>query len=346
MFFCSGCSVDLLDVYSMSGFSGGSKIQMERVYAILEAVKGGGYPNCRKLGEILECSAKTVQRDVTFMQDRLNVPMAYNAGQHGYEMVSEVDDLPIFDVQVEDLAGLFLARHALAGMRGTKLAESLLPAFEKLTRQLEGKVSMNWRSMDQAFSVKESGVVEADLTLFGKLAEAVLKERVVSFMYRKLGGAKSEKRVLEPYHVGEIDGGWYVIGRDVERDGLRTFALQRVKGLVVGKDEFVRPRDFQIGEHLGGSIGVWSDGVSGDEEVVVEVDGWVARVVQERIWHPSQEIRVLDDMGERVEVRMWLSSFEDLVGLVLSWGRHARVISPRELQGRVADEVRGMAANY
>jgi len=32
--------------------------------------------------------------------------------------------------------------------------------------------------------------------------------------YRKVGAATSSKRRIQPYHVGEIDGGWYVIGYD------------------------------------------------------------------------------------------------------------------------------------
>jgi len=65
---------------------------------------------------------------------------------------------------------------------------------------------MNWGSIDHVFTVKETGVVDADITLFGQLAEAVLNQREVSFSYRKLGNKESIKPKLRPYHVGEIDG--------------------------------------------------------------------------------------------------------------------------------------------
>lgn len=316
----------------MSGFSGGGKVQMVRIYAILDALKSDSFPNCRKLAEQLEFTQKTIQRDITYMQDQLGIPISYDASQHGYALEGEVDDFPVFDMQVEDLAALFLARHAIGCVAGTKLAKSLSPAFEKLTRLLEGKVSMHWRDLDRAFSVKTPGVVDADLTLFGKLAEAVLKQQEVSFQYRKVGASNSAKRRLQPYHVGEIDGGWYVIGHDVQRQGLRTFALQRMRGLCVLKSGFERPEDFKIGQHLGGSIGVWDHNDAGQEDVVIEVSGWVARIVQERLWHRTQKTRVLDDFGKRVELRMQLGNLEEVKQLVLSWGRCAEVIEPESLK--------------
>lgn len=319
---------------------------MVRIYKILDALKAGGYPNCRKLADQLEFTQKTIQRDVTYMQDQLGIPIHYNASMHGYELAGDVDSFPVFDVQVEDLAALFLARHAIGGVSGTKLAEALSPAFEKLTRMLEGKVSMNWRDLDRAFSVKEPGVVHTDLTMFGKIAEAVLNEQEMSFNYRKVGATTSSKRRLQPYHVGEIGGGWYVIGHDVGRDGLRTFALQRIKGLKVLKTTFERPADFQIGQHLGGSIGVWDHNDEGKVEVVIEVTDWVARIVQERLWHPSQKTRVMDDLGERVELRMQLGNLEEVRQLVLSWGRYAKVVVPEELSDWVKKEAGAVARLY
>ncbi|MEJ6573098.1 MAG: WYL domain-containing protein [Akkermansiaceae bacterium] len=330
----------------MSGFSGGGKVQMRRIYAIVEAVNGGGYPNCRSLADRLEVTQKTIQRDVSFIRDQLDLPLEYNKTMHGYEFTSDVTNFPVFEAQVEDLAAMFLARHAMKSVKGTKLAEALKPAFERLTKQLDGKVNMNWGSMDQVFTVKESGVVDADLTLFGRLAEAVLKQHEVSFNYRKIGDEKSMKRRLQPYHVGEIDGGWYVVGHDAMRDGLRTFAIQRIKGLKVLKATFERPEDFQIGQHLGGSIGVWDHNEAGPVEVVVEVTGWMARIVQERLWHPTQTTKVLDDLGEKVELRMQLGNLEEVKYLVLGWGRDARVVKPKELRDAVKQEAAAVVRRY
>ena len=315
---------------------------------IFDSVKSGSFPNCRKLAEQFEVKPKTIQRDITHMRDQMGIELHYNKQLHGYELVGELEKFPLVDLQVEDLAALFLARSAMGGIKGTKLAESLQPAFERLSQQLEGKVSLRWNDLDEAFAVKKNAVVEADLSLFGKLAEAVLKQNEVSFKYRGLKEVVSKHRRIQPYHVGEISGGWYVIGHDLERKGLRTFALQRMTGLKVLKGSFERPADFSIGEHLGGGIGVWSGKADGAEsiDVVIELQGWAARLVQERLWHPSQQITVLDDLGEKIQMTMSLDNLTEVTQVVLSWGRNAKVLAPEALVESVAKELEEALKHY
>lgn len=324
----------------MSSF-GGCRTATVRMTRIFDAVKAGGYPNCRTLSEILEVQPKTVQRDITYMRDQMGMELEYNKQRFGYELVGDITEFPLVDMQVEDLAALFLARQAMGSMAGTKLADTLRPAFEKLSRQLEGKVSISWKSLDEAFTVKENGVVEADLTLFGQLAEAVLNQFEVIFRYRAGGEQSSSERRVQPYHVGEITGGWYVIGYDRVKKGLRTFALQRILGLNVSSESFVRPDGFDIGRYLGGSVGVWTQTEQGAEpvEVLVEVTGWVARQVQERIWHESQTTKVLDECGNHVELGMKLTSLEEFSTIILGWGRHAKVVAPQMLIDEICAEL-------
>ena len=330
----------------MSSF-GGCRTATVRMMKIFEAVKAGGYPNCSSLAQLLEVNPKTIQRDISYMRDQMGMGLEYNNRSYGYELVGDVQEFPLVDLQVEDLAALFLARQAMGAVAGTKLAESLQPAFEKLSRQLEGKVSISWQSLDEAFTVRENGVVEADLTLFGTLAESVLRQQEVKFRYRKSGAKLSADRRVQPYHVGEISGGWYVIGYDPDRGGLRTFALQRIRALKVTSSTFQRPANFDIGRHLGGSVGVWAEKVDTEPvQVVIEVTGWVARIVQERLWHQTQKVKALDDFGEYVEVSMYLTSLEEITSIVLSWGANAKVIEPPELVSKVRSELERMQAKY
>ena len=326
--------------------NGGSRVQMRRIYEILDEVKKGGFPNCRSLADKFEFSQKTIQRDVTFMQDQLGIPILYNGSKHGYELQEGGEVFPVFEAQAEDLAALFLLRHAMKSVEGTMLAETLQPVFERLSRQLDGRVNMDWRDLDRVFSVKASGSLDADLALLGKLAEAVLNEREVSFHYRKLGDGEARLRRLRPYHVGEIGGGWYVIGHDLDRGALRTFAMQRIENPEILKTTFSRPEDFHISDYIGGSLGAWSHDEAEPVEVVIRVSGWMARIVQERPWHESQSVDVLDDQGEQVELRMKLHSLEEVKRLLLGWGRYAEVVKPSKLRDAVKNEAAQIMNNY
>ena len=99
--------------------AGKTRAPMERIYQIHEAVAEGRLPNCSSLAKELEVTAKTIQRDISFMRDRLNLPLHYDERTHGYRYTQDVSRFPVFELQAADIAGLFLAWEALDSVRGT-----------------------------------------------------------------------------------------------------------------------------------------------------------------------------------------------------------------------------------
>lgn len=85
------------------------------------------------------------------------------------------------------------------------------------------------------------------------LAEAVQRRKRVAFDYTNAQGEHKHHQV-EPYGVFFREGRWYLIGRDVERDEVRTYASARMAGLEVNTarprtPDFERPQDFDVSEH-------------------------------------------------------------------------------------------------
>ena len=120
---------------------------MQRIYHIHEAVCEGRFPNCSVLAADLEVTPKTIQRDITFMRDRLQLPLEYDDQTHGYRYSADVSAFPVFEVGAEELAGLFLARQALESIKGTQLEETMRDVFVRLTRAMEGKVKFAWSDL-------------------------------------------------------------------------------------------------------------------------------------------------------------------------------------------------------
>jgi len=52
------------------------------------------YPNCRKIAEEFEVSAKTVQRDVNFMRDQMGLPLEYDKERFGFRYTRPVSGFP------------------------------------------------------------------------------------------------------------------------------------------------------------------------------------------------------------------------------------------------------------
>ena len=329
--------------------SGETRRPIERIFRIHEQVQRGRFPNCRQLAEKVKVTQKTVQRDINFMRDELGLPIEYDRVRHGYYYSRPVGEFPLLEMNVEDAVALFLARKALAPLLNSPLEATLRESFRRLARSLGGKVCFNWSDIDQAFSVREIGVAKAEIVVFEKLSRAVLQSKVVSFDYRKLSAKERERRSLRPYSLIDVSGGWYLIGHDNVRDAMRTFALQRIKGLRVSETKgFVRPEDFRAEDYLGESFGVWraADAKGKPHRIRVRLEGWAARVATERRWHPSQQVKELRGKGERMEISFELANLEEITSWVLSWGAQAEVVAPKALRTRVSGEIKKAAKLY
>ena len=316
---------------------------MHRIYEIHARIRSGSLPNCFTLARALEVDRKTIQRDISFMRDSLGLPLVYCEDLHGYRYDGDVTDFPVFEISADELATLFFARTALQGIRGTRLAEALGAAFAKITRNLLGSVQFTWADLDAAFSHKSVRQDPAQIRCFGQLAKAVLEQTEVSFLYRKLDADQPEARKVQPLHLGEVEGGWYLIAHDPARAALRTFALPRISRCRVLASRFERPPDFHGTAYLNRSFGIWH--VAGDESrhlVRLELRNYAARLAQERRWHPTQEVTPLNQQGSKVEIRFEVGRLEEVLRWVLSFGSQAKVLAPPELAKMVRDEVRAM----
>jgi proteasome accessory factor B len=317
---------------------------MARIHEIHAAILKGNYPNCTTLAKKLGFERKTIQRDISFMRDALRLPIVYDDDQHGYRYAREVVDFPVFKTTPEELASMFLARNALRGFSGTRYADVLGQAFAKLTAGMLDEVKFSWTDLDEAFSRKSVEQSPVQVKLFGTLAKAILDRREIRFSYLKLGARKRAIRTVHPLHLGEVDGGWYLIAHDVDRMGLRTFSLPRIADLRVLSTRFKRPTGFVGGDYLRRSFGIWN--VAGDHArhvVRVELKGYAARLAQERRWHPSQEVIPLTLNGSRVEIRFEVGRLEDVMRWVLSFGSQAKVTAPEALRKMIRKECRAMA---
>jgi proteasome accessory factor B len=305
-------------------------------------LQSGSYPNCRTMGEELEVSGKTIQRDLEFMRDRLNLPIAWDRPHLGYRYTEPVAAFPTIEVTAGELLALCVAQKALAQYEGTTFQKQLAAALRKLTQSLDDKVSFNWSELERSISFSKIGTAEADLRTFEEVSQAVLKSCELHFEYGKLGARTREPRRLHPYHLGSIENQWYAIGLDLDRQQLRTFALARMQAVQRSKTRFQRPAGFSVEEFFGSSFGVFTG--SKRHRIRIRFDSMAGQLVSERTWHHSQKLTPL--AGGEAELSLELSSLREVERWILSWGPRARVLAPPELVERVQRLARETAQLY
>jgi proteasome accessory factor B len=319
-----------------------SRPPLERMMRLHAALKAKKFPNCQKIGAELEVSAKTIQRDIDFMRYRLGLPIDYHPQEFGFYYTEPVTAFPNIEVSEGEIAALLVAQKALAQYQGTPFERPLQSAFRKLTDGLKDRVSFSWHDLEDAISFRSAGASVADIELFEIVSKGVLRCVELEFEYRKLTSAGYELRRVRPYHLGCLENQWYLFAEDLERRQLRTFALPRMRKVRLTTKGFRRPADFSIAQVLSGSFGVHSAGKK--QRIRIQFDPFSARLVAERKWHESQRVREKPDGSILLELE--LGGLEEIERWILSWGKHARVLAPKELATRVRDEANAIAKLY
>lgn len=300
------------------------------------------YPNCSTLARKLEVSTKTIQRDFDYMRDQLELPIDYDGARHGYHYTEEVTSFPTIPATEGEVLALFVAEKALSQYRGTPFEKPLANAFSKLADVMQDGISVNLQELGNALSFRHTGVAITDMEIFSQVTQALVETRELEFTYRKLNGTRTESRRVQPYHVASIDGQWYLFANDLARKDIRTFVIGRIQSVARIGRTFRKPADFSLADRLMGAFGVFKG--EGDFRVRLEFDPTVAQLVRERTWHASQELKDLP--GGAVELGMRLDSLEEVERWILSWGGHARVVSPPQLKKRVKAALQDMQDTY
>jgi proteasome accessory factor B len=308
-----------------------SRPPLERMLRIHQALQSGSFPNATKLAREIEVATKTIHRDIEFMRDRLGLPVEYDSARIGYFYTEEVSAFPNIQITEGELFALVVAEKALQQYRGTSFEKPLLSAIKKMEQALPDTISLNLADIERTISFRTRAEQILDLKIFDVLAKAAARRQQIELTYRKPGQTKSEARVVDPYHLANINGEWYLFAFDHARKDIRTFAPARIKSVQPTGKTFERPQKFSLEKRLRDSFGVHS-GV-GKHAVLLRFNPRAADYVREKKWHESQQLRELKNGG--VELSLKLSSLAEIERWVLSWGGDAKVLKPRELADAV-----------
>jgi proteasome accessory factor B len=308
-----------------------SRPPLERMLRIHQQLQAGGFPNATRMAREIEVSTKTIHRDIEFMRDRLNLPVEFNPQRQGYYYTAEVSAFPTMQITEGEIVALVVAEKALQQYRGTSFEKPLLSAIKKMEQALPDTISLNLADIERTISFRTRAEPVLDLEIFDTLAKAVAQRRQLELQYRKPGQAP-EKRLVDPYHLANINGEWYLFAFDHARKDLRTFVPARIQSVKLTGQSFQRTAKFSLEKRLRDSFGVHAG--EGEYDVAIRFTPQAADYIREKRWHPSQSLRDLKDGG--VELQMKLSSLAEVQRWILSWGGEATVLRPREL----ADSVR------
>jgi predicted DNA-binding transcriptional regulator YafY len=293
-----------------------------RDYLIIRRIWRGDKPSQEKIKEYLiangcrDINVRTFQRDLENIRSNYDLSIKYDPAVRGYH----ID----FDESTRDLDTL---------MRFVELAETT----DALNLSLHSRRAMS------PYITFSPAVVPAGAEHLRTLLSAAMNSLAVEFDHTKYGSADEVHYAVEPYMLKECDGRWYLFAYVPARGAFRTFGLDRISGLVVGGTNFRRlPEREREAERFNSVYGLvyMPDQKTPPAEVVsIEFSPAMIGHLEALPLHPTQ--RVEDNI-----VTLEVIINRELQNKILSYGEHARVLTPESLRETIVARLRENLAAY
>ncbi|MGE3809834.1 MAG: helix-turn-helix transcriptional regulator, partial [Gemmataceae bacterium] len=178
---------------------------------------------------------------------------------------------------------------------------------------------------------------------FRQLCSAVRAGKQLELVYWSASRDATTRRVVDPYHLASLEGGWYLIGHCHSREEVRMFVPGRMRVLRETGERIERPADFSIADYLDGSFRVMR-GTGAPQRVRLRFAASAARFVRERTWHPSQKIVKQKDGG--LILTMKVTHLLEVKRWALSFGAECEAIAPRQLRDEIKQELDRLVGRY
>lgn len=240
----------------------------------------------------------------------------------GYIIRKESYYLPQLDLEPDELAALRLAADAILGA-GEEAASGLLKLSVDTPLDPLGGPRVVW-----------GADVAAEQPLIAELFAALELRRPVAFSYSAAHGEEA-RRCLEPYALLHRRGQWYVVGRDLDRDALRSFKLSRIDGPIETLEgSYSVPESFDASRQLGGEA--WEQGP--DEPIATTV-----RFSPALRWWAEQNMSewpAHEGPAGSLDVQLQVGRVEALVAWLIERGSDVEIVAPEGARAALLEHLR------
>lgn len=176
------------------------------------------------------------------------------------------------------------------------------------------------------------------------ILEVMRDNSVISLDYQSFHMDESMPHVIEPYCVKIYKQRWYVIGRRIDTDNMRTFSLDRIKRIERTGSKFKIPDNFNAESYFADYIGI-----TVDENIPKEKVRFIARngqqdYVRSLPIHPSQ--REISSSEKEAVFEIDIRPTSDLFQEFLRFGNDVKILAPTWFEDKMREICLVMKNNY
>ena len=313
--------------------------QFRRLFNIHQNLANREYLNTAAFSRKLGVHRRTIKRDIAFMRDSLSAPIKYDSSKKGYYYAHLNWEMPLSPLTEGELLAFFVAAIALQGKGTTYEEKTLHKAISKIAASLPEEISVNLSCLFENTSFQSPPHVLVEGKLLQTLHQATVEHELLEISYVSKTSGKSENRRIEPLHLHNHEGTWYVVAFDHKRKQILIFHTARISDLKNSGEYFNPHKDFRKEDYLGDSFGMFRGG----KQVKVEIlfDEYQSNWMKERnLYHSSEQRRELPDGTLELKFTVGEDGLEAVARFCLQYAGHCQIIKPLKLKEIVKEELK------
>lgn len=248
-------------------------------------------------------------------------------------------DLPLTP---EDIDLIRLALHTLNHFRESQVFRDLETAVNKI----QGRIILadrfsgyNLEKVIQFESVPESRGHE----FLPVLLDAIRNNQEIDFDYTPYVDNRPRHYTYHPYLLKENKNRWYLVGKEMVNDKIRTLGLDRMANISLTGNTFLPAEDFNPDHYFRNSFGIGTySGIP--ENIILRLDPVQTQYIKSNPLHPSQQITEIEP--GLYQVTLFVIPSDELKMQILSYGSKVEVIKPDWLRKEITAVLREAMERY
>jgi len=284
----------------------------------------------------------TIEKDLFAMRMEHDAPIKYSKRHHGYYYTDEnftINDIPLTE---QDIEAIKFAANTLIQFKDVEMFKQFGFAIDKIFDRVT--ISGDPREKDIASHVQfETAYSIKGNEFLAPLLEAIRHKQIIQFEYESFQSAKRKTRRVVPLLLKEYRNRWYLISFDCIKDGIITYALERMEMLENTSEIFHQKIDFSPENFFKNAIGITAND-SNPEKIVFKADNIAAKYILSQPFHPTQEL--IKEGKNRSTFSLDVIISEELIRSFLSYGGEIEVVEPLNLRQTMIKRLNDMIENY
>lgn len=175
------------------------------------------------------------------------------------------------------------------------------------------------------------------------IIDSLKENHPIKFTYQPFSRSNATPDItLEPYFLKIFKQRWYITGRNIKEDTLKTYALDRMKDVTIEQSTFIIPDDFDAETYFRDSFGiVFSQGEV--KHIAIKTSARQAKYFRALPLHQSQS-EMIHDAYSIFYYKLRITP--DFVQELLSYGPQITVLEPPELKAMMITSLQESLAEY